>query len=214
MQPLLMIATVSLLSAVLVPSSLIQAASSIQDELTDIQEALPMDQLEQLMAEYLVRDNQFRRTVRYMRGSEFADLWEQFEEVAKVKKMKDFMTSAGFPVSDVLETVKDILVGKKQPKIPKRKINKPQNGGLTAFAEEALNIISSSEAVDLHKEKVRSNPDYKSMTKKLQSDEFQTILQDAFNDSKVKSLRKKILNHGIDINLLSNMIKSYIDWND
>lgn len=81
--------------------------SPVRSDLIGIRESLPIERLQILLAEYLVHDPQFRRTVQYVRSAEFVEVWNKFLEIEKVQKLLRYIDDAGLPVSRVLGMLSD-----------------------------------------------------------------------------------------------------------
>lgn len=167
----------------------------IRSELIQLHQSIPLDRLRILLAEYIVQDAQFRRSLQYMRSPEFAEVWNRFVNNEKVRVWLQYIDDAGLPVNKVLAMFTD-FTGTARVKrcemgwdvaanatfntyvllfitvIQKRK------GGLSAFVDDALKIVSSSEMVEFHEMQKTSNPQYKETIDKLTAPEFGQMMKD------------------------------------
>nr|XP_019551076.2 protein G12 [Aedes albopictus] len=180
----------------------------IRSELIQLHQSIPLDRLRILLAEYIVQDAQFRRSLQYMRSPEFAEVWNRFVNNEKVRVWLQYIDDAGLPVNKVLAMFTD-FTGTARVKrfIQKRK------GGLSAFVDDALKIVSSSEMVEFHEMQKSSNPQYKETIDKLTAPEFGQMMKDILEDPEVIEIQEQVRKHGIDIAKLVDLIKSFFGWN-
>ncbi|XP_019560947.2 protein G12 [Aedes albopictus] len=180
----------------------------IRSELIQLHQSIPLDRLRILLAEYIVQDAQFRRSLQYMRSPEFGEVWNRFVNNEKVRVWLQYIDDAGLPVNKVLAMFTD-FTGTARVKrfIQKRK------GGLSAFVDDALKIVSSSEMVEFHEMQKSSNPQYKETIDKLTAPEFGQMMKDILEDPEVIEIQEQVRKHGIDIAKLVDLIKSFFGWN-
>nr|XP_029732638.1 protein G12-like [Aedes albopictus] len=180
----------------------------IRSELIQLHQSIPLDRLRILLAEYIVQDAQFRRSLQYMRSPEFGEVWNRFVNNEKVRVWLQYIDDAGLPVNKVLAMFTD-FTGTARVKrfIQKRK------GGLSAFVDDALKIVSSSEMVEFHEIQKTSNPQYKETIDKLTAPEFGQMMKDILEDPEVIEIQEQVRKHGIDIAKLVDLIKSFFGWN-
>lgn len=95
---------------------------SLQDDLNDLQQHVPMAQIQELFVRYLMADPEFRQTVQYFRGPEFATMWNRFLEVPKVRELFTYMASAGLMVNEALEMFAG-FTGMEKPRTKFRRCN-------------------------------------------------------------------------------------------
>ncbi|KXJ70256.1 hypothetical protein RP20_CCG024304 [Aedes albopictus] len=180
----------------------------LRSELIQLHQSIPLDRLRILLAEYIVQDAQFRRSLQYMRSPEFAEVWNRFVNNEKVRVWLQYIDDAGLPVNKVLAMFTE-FTGTARVKrfIQKRK------GGLSAFVDDALKIVSSSEMVEFHEMQKSSNPQYKETIDKLTAPEFGQMMKDILEDPEVIEIQEQVRKHGIDIAKLVDLIKSFFGWN-
>ncbi|XP_062551697.1 protein G12-like [Armigeres subalbatus] len=182
----------------------------MRGELIQIQQSFPLDQLRILLAEYLVHDPQFRRSIQYMRSVEFAEVWNRFLNNDKVQEWLQYIEDAGLPVNKVIAMFSDLTGSKKPARF--RRFIQIRKGGLSAFVDDALKIVSSSNLVDLHEAKKQSNPQYKELMDKLTAPEFGQMMKEIVEDPEVIAIQKQVKKHGIDIEKLLDLFKTFFGW--
>ncbi|EAT37596.1 AAEL010438-PA [Aedes aegypti] len=180
----------------------------MRGELIQIQQSIPLDRLRILLAEYIVQDPQFRRSIQYMRSAEFAEVWNRFVNNVKVRAWLQYIDDAGLPVNKVLGIFTD-FTGTNRVKrfIPKRQ------GGLSAFVDDALKIVSSSDMMGMHEEKKSTNPQYKELIDKLTAPEFGQMMKEITEDPEVIEIQEQVGKHGIDLKKLIDLFKTFFGWN-
>ncbi|XP_055642905.1 protein G12-like [Toxorhynchites rutilus septentrionalis] len=201
----------SILFLLLTLSSQLVSSGSLRDELIELKEHVPIDRLQVLFAEYLIHDPEFRRTIGYIRSEQFSDTWNRFLEVRTVQQLLTYLADAGFPVSEVLALFAK-FTGAERPRMMFKRFAVIRKGGLSAFIEDAIKIISTSDAQKVYEQKRKSCPQYKEMVEKLQAAEFKVLLREVIDDPEVKILQEKIKLHGIDLQKLVDMVKSFFGW--
>ncbi|XP_065081012.1 protein G12-like [Ochlerotatus camptorhynchus] len=184
--------------------------SQVRGDLIGIQQSLPIDRLRILLAEYLVHDPQFRRTIQYMGSVEFSEAWNKFMEIEKVKELLRYIDDAGLPVNRVLNMLSDFTGTRSRVK----RFIQLRKGGLSAFVDDAIKIVSSSDMMGVHEKNKNNNPQYKGITDKLTAPEFGRLIREVLDDPEVQAIQEQVKPHGIDIEKLLDLFKAFFGWNE
>ncbi|KAL1404544.1 hypothetical protein pipiens_005312 [Culex pipiens pipiens] len=184
---------------------------SLQDDLNDLQQHVPMAQIQELFVRYLMADPEFRQTVQYFRGPEFANMWNRFLEVPKVRELFTYMASAGLMVNEALEMFAG-FTGMEKPRTKFRRSIAPKSGGFRAFIAEVVELCSSSDLTSAHEAKKASSSQYREMVSKFEAPEFKRLLAEASDDPQVKPLQDELSSYGIDFDVLFELWKSFFGW--
>ncbi|KXJ83829.1 hypothetical protein RP20_CCG000164 [Aedes albopictus] len=155
---------------------------SLNDDLQDFLNLLPVDKLTDLVVRYFTTDKEFQEAFAYLQGEEFAAVWDQFFALKEVK--------------DVLNYLEDAV----------------KAGGLSGFVDEALALLPLKELKALYEEKLKTSPEFKAFFDKLFSADFQKLVDFYQNSKEAQAMVQKLRDHGVDVDKFFELVAGFFGW--
>ncbi|XP_062541983.1 uncharacterized protein LOC134209980 [Armigeres subalbatus] len=200
---LVAIATASNIPAAASPSR------TLEDDLQDFFDLLPVDKLTDLVVRYFTTDKEFQEAFAYLQGAEFAAVWDQFFALKEVKDVLNYLEEGGLAVYDLLNEVADFLgLNHVKPK----GVKSLRAGGLSGFVDDALALLPLEELKALYEEKLKTSPEFKALFDKLFSSDFQKLVDFYQNSKEAQAMVQKLRDHGVDVDKFFELVAGFFGF--
>ncbi|XP_053687122.1 protein G12-like [Sabethes cyaneus] len=188
-----------------------QTSRTLQEDFDDFVALLPFEDIVAVAMRYFLTDKEVQAAVQYITGPEFAAVWDQVFALKEVLDILDYLEEAGVRAYDAVNELAD-LIGVKPVK-PSLMIRQAVSiRGLNDLIEEVLALLPKEELLALFEQKMETSAEFKAFFEKLQSTEFQSLVDFANNSSELQSLFDKLREHGVDVDQFFELVKGFFGW--
>ncbi|XP_055535241.1 protein G12-like [Wyeomyia smithii] len=203
----------SIVSFALVASVALSQPTSrgLQEDFDEFVALLPVDEIVSVAMRYFLTDKEVQAAVQYITGPEFAAVWDQVFALKEVRDVLNYLEDAGVNVYDALnELAKLIGVKPVKPSHAIRRIASTR--GLNDLIEEVLALLTQDKLKALFEQKLATSAEFKAFFEKLQSTDFQSLVDFANNSAELQSLLAKLREHGVDVDKFFELVKGFFGW--
>ncbi|XP_053688461.1 protein G12-like [Sabethes cyaneus] len=203
----------SIISLALVASVALSQPTSrtLQEDFDDFLALVPVDDIVNVAMRYFLTDKEVQAAVKYITGPEFAAVWDQVFALKEVRDVLNYLEAAGVHVYDALnELAKLIGVKPVKPLLAVHRIGSTR--GLNDLVQEVLALLPKDKLKALFDEKMANSVEFKAFFEKVQSTEFQGLVDFANNSTELQSLLAKLREHGVDVDYFFELIKGFFGW--
>ncbi|XP_053687119.1 protein G12-like [Sabethes cyaneus] len=187
------------------------SARTLQDDFEDFVTALPLEDIVAVAMRYFLTDKEVQATVQYITGPEFAAIWDQLFALKEVLDILNYLEEAGVRAYDALDELAD-LIGVKPVKPSVRIRQHVSTRGLNDLIEEVVALLPQQKLRELFEQKMATSAEFKAFFEKLQSTEFQNLMDFANNSSELQSLLDELREHGVDVDRFFELVKGFFGW--
>ncbi|XP_058461871.1 protein G12-like [Malaya genurostris] len=202
------------ISFALVAVAVVQSthSTSLQDDLDEFVELLPMDKITTVAIHYFLTDREVRAAVQYLRGPEFATIWDQVFSLQEVRDILNYLEQEGVHAYQALNDLAKLLGVKPIKPVKLEDSLSVSTRGLNDLIEDVVALIPTDELLALYEKKMSSSDQFKAFYNMLNSTDFHKF-EELFNSSpELQSMFRKLREYGVDVDRFLDLIKGFFDW--
>ncbi|KYQ59205.1 Protein G12 [Trachymyrmex zeteki] len=178
---------------------------TLEDDLMDFVNSLPIDQFIKLALKYIVEDEKVQHSLQYLQTPEFHSSLCDLEALKEYQALVVYLEKAGLNVTDYIKTFHKAIgmedyVPPKIESIFKSKIGIQKIGdGIKGLLEDLYNLIPFDKIEALYNEKLQNSKVFADFIGKLKSPEMQKLINDLCVNQTFKNFVTKAKENGWEL---------------
>ncbi|XP_033212189.1 uncharacterized protein LOC117169791 [Belonocnema kinseyi] len=183
---------------------------NLKDDLDDLLELIPNDKILEVALEYLALDEDFQSALEYIISVDFAGFILDVESIEGVCDFLEYLQESGLDIHNFLNKLHESL--ELEPLYPLLKAVKVARltGGLPGFLEDIKEILPLKDIVAVYKEKLETSVPLKDLLRRIQSPEFQVMIDVLMENEKLVKLMDEAETRGVDVNIILQTISKIL----
>ncbi|XP_076386154.1 uncharacterized protein LOC100882048 [Megachile rotundata] len=175
------------------------AGNELSKDIHDFIDLIDMDKIITIISGYL-DDDQVVEALKYMRSEEFHVLVRKVEALKAYQNLIIYLHDAGLDIYGLLQKVHK-LFGMEDFVPPTGFRAYANRGGVKGMVDDVIAALPFDKFRALYKEKMQTSPAFKSFVEKLDSQEFQEIVDLIYKEPIFLEMRKKAMENGLDLDI-------------
>ncbi|XP_051166231.1 uncharacterized protein LOC127284686 isoform X2 [Leptopilina boulardi] len=180
-------------------------SSGLEKDLKDFLALVPVQEIQEIVLEYLSNDADFQETLEYLVSKEFTSLVLEIEAMQDVKVFLKYLHDSGLDVYNLLNQLHDFLGLEHYVPITQQ-IERKITGGLPGLIKDIEAILPLEKIEALYQEKLKSSKEFADLIKHIKSSEFQNTVNTVFKNPKVQDLINKAKAKGVDVKAILDLV--------
>ncbi|XP_049814342.1 uncharacterized protein LOC126260919 isoform X6 [Schistocerca nitens] len=189
-----------------------KSSRNLQDDLNDFLALIPVDEIVNIVLNYVANDAEVQAALQYLMSDEFESIVVYVDQQPELYDLLNFLESSGLDPYGFLNTIHDFL-GIPQISKPASRMRRSSRS-LKSMLDEILAILPVDELKALYNEKLQSSPDFAELINRLSSDEFHQLVLRVLELDAVQNLIQMLRDAGIDVDAIMDFIRNLFGWAD
>ncbi|XP_049827124.1 uncharacterized protein LOC126266714 isoform X3 [Schistocerca gregaria] len=189
-----------------------KSSRNLQDDLNDFLALIPVDEIVNIVLNYVANDAEVQAALQYLMSDEFESIVVYVDQQPELYDLLNFLESSGLDPYGFLNTIHDFL-GIPQITKPASRMRRSSRS-LKSMLDEILAILPVDELKALYNEKLETSPDFAELINRLSSDEFHQLVLRVLELDAVQELIQMLRDAGIDVDAIMDFIRNLFGWAD
>ncbi|XP_057333258.1 uncharacterized protein LOC130672630 [Microplitis mediator] len=189
-----------------VRGSPVKSKRSLHDDLDDFLALVPKDRVVDIFFDYLENDEEVQATLLYLSGAEFHELVKVIEEMDYVRTLLKYLDESGLDVYRILNVLHQFIGMDPFQSFRSNKSALRRTGGMAGLLTDIFDTLPVDEIRKLYHHKLESSVEFRTLVERLQSDEFQTVINALFSNEEFKHILAKVSEAGVDVDTILRIL--------
>ncbi|XP_047115603.1 uncharacterized protein LOC124795576 [Schistocerca piceifrons] len=189
-----------------------KSSRNLQDDLNDFLALIPVDEIVNIVLNYVANDAEVQAALQYLMSDEFESIVVYVDQQPELYDLLNFLESSGLDPYGFLNMIHDFL-GIPQITKPASRMRRSSRS-LKSMLDEILAILPVDELKALYNEKLETSPDFAELINRLSSDEFHQLVLRVLELDAVQELIQMLRDAGIDVDAIMDFIRNLFGWAD
>ncbi|XP_017753466.1 PREDICTED: uncharacterized protein LOC108546059 [Eufriesea mexicana] len=165
--------------------------------------------IQQVVLSYL-EDDEVQRAIEYMYSDRFHNLVHVVENLTEYQQLVQFMEDSGLDMYGLLNKIHHLFG--MEDYVPPKPIGKLLSnlGGLKAMVHDVVATLPLDKLKTLYNQKMQTSPAFQEFMTRLQSPEFQTIINTLYTNPLFLEMRQKVIDDGVDLEPFRDVIENML----
>ncbi|XP_025162308.1 uncharacterized protein LOC105180960 [Harpegnathos saltator] len=189
---------------------------SLEEEMLDFMNLLPMEEFLQTLLEYITKDQKVQEALEYVFTPEFHDLLRSVEALKEFQNLVIYLEKSGLPVIEIIQKFHEAIGMEKYvpPKIDdtfESQIGVQKVGdGMGAMFKDLGDLVPTKKTQALYDEKMKTRNAFSDFVKVVTSAEMEKLLYNLATQPNYQKLVSTCLEHGLDFKAMREFSKKLI----
>ncbi|XP_049786484.1 uncharacterized protein LOC126188871 isoform X4 [Schistocerca cancellata] len=189
-----------------------KSSRNLQDDLNDFLALIPVDEIVNIVLNYVANDAEVQAALQYLMSDEFESIVVYVDQQPELYDLLNFLEDSGLDPYGFLNMIHDFL-GIPQISKPASRMRRSSRS-LKSMLDEILAILPVDELKALYNEKLETSPDFAELINRLSSDEFHQLVLRVLELDAVQNLIQMLRDAGIDVDAIMDFIRNLFGWAD
>ncbi|XP_023246877.1 uncharacterized protein LOC106636262 [Copidosoma floridanum] len=196
----------SIIEAELPPLEL-YASEGLVQELKDFVKLIPVQELENLVYNYLAEDEDFAEALDFVVSEEFKGKLIAVESTPEFKGYLNFLEKSGLPAYEYVNKF-NAFMGIELIKPLHRLMTSDISGGLPGFVQDVKALLPIEDIKNLQDEKLRTSKVFAEFIQNLQSEEAYGLFTKLFANPTIQETIVRVESKGVDVDAILELVSS------
>ena len=176
----------------------------MDDDLQDFLKLIPIDKIKEIVLDYVLNDPEVQSLLAYAQSEDFKNLVLRVEAIPGYIDFINYLEDSGVHAYAYINSIHEI-VG--LPPLERQFLLR-RGTGLRGMIDDIISILPLDDLRALFDEKLATSPDFQNLVKRVQSPEFQALLDQLRNDPEYQNVLKDLKSRGIDVDKVIELLRS------
>ncbi|KAK9694820.1 Insect allergen related repeat, nitrile-specifier detoxification [Popillia japonica] len=184
----------------------IPASRSLQEDLQQIVDLIPVDEIREIARRYNENDAEFQQVVAYLQGEEWAALVAAARDNETWQRFKVFMEANGIDIEGLLDAIRDIIAN--------ARVAQKSNGqrSIRDFVDEVRAIIPLDEILVTLNNLLTNSADFQEFYAAISGEESRQLVDDVSALPEVQRIAQVLRDMGINVDGALEFIFGLLGW--
>ncbi|KAK9679671.1 Insect allergen related repeat, nitrile-specifier detoxification [Popillia japonica] len=184
----------------------IPASRSLQEDLQQIVDLIPVDEIREIARRYNENDAEFQQVVAYLQGEEWAALVAAARDNETWQRFKVFMEANGIDIEGLLDAIRDIIAN--------ARVAQKTNGqrSIRDFVDEVRAIIPLDEILVTLNNLLTNSADFQEFYAAISGEESRQLVDDVSALPEVQRIAQVLRDMGINVDGALEFIFGLLGW--
>lgn len=178
---------------------------TLESDLEEFVELIPVDELKTIAQKYLNTDKEFQDAIAYLQSDEWAALVAEVRANPTVQEFKEYLSDLGIDLEAIVEWIHNIIAGAKPEGVVGQR-------GLKEFVEEVKAALPVADLIKLFLDKLQTSKDFQEFYAKISSEKSHQLVEEVRAIPEVQRLAARLLELGIDLKKVLDVIYEIFGW--
>ncbi|XP_011698092.1 PREDICTED: uncharacterized protein LOC105456026 [Wasmannia auropunctata] len=194
-----------------VPNDVSVQDRTLNEELMDFLQLLPIEQIVDIMTKYVEEDEKVQNALQYLFSSDFQSMAREAEALKEYQALITYLKKAGLDI-DVVRTLYEVIGMKNYVPLKIETIFESQIGmqkigdGMKGMIKDIYDIIPFDKIDALYKEKLQTSKVFPDFIKAITSPEMQKIIDDLYANQTFKNFVMTAREHGLEFEEMTKLL--------
>ncbi|XP_046754141.1 uncharacterized protein LOC124416829 [Diprion similis] len=200
------------LAALILVALLGTANASLNDDVQDILDLIPTEEIREITLWYAENDEQFQWVLAYLRSDSFHAIVNAIRSEPAYDEFVEFLAYQGINIYEFIAKIQEILGldSVRNVNLPRSYRTAPRS--FHGWMDEVLALIPFAEIRELAIEKSQTSGDFQDLIAAISSSEFQTIVEAVVAVPEYQDLLTAGRDHGVPIDTWLDAIYAFFGW--
>ncbi|CAK9829267.1 Protein G12 [Anthophora retusa] len=184
--------------------------TQLSKDIHDFTKLIDLDKITQIVLSYL-DDDEVQKALEYMYSEEFHQLVRQVEALPEYQDLVLYLHDAGLDIYGLLQKVHKIM-GMEDYVPPKHTFGQlfVNRGGVKGLVDAVIAVLPRDKFKALYQEKMANSPAFKTFIEKIQSPDFQKIVNAVYTSPIFLEMRQKAIDAGLNLAPVREIIENIL----
>uniref|UniRef100_A0A6V7I5S7 Protein G12 n=1 Tax=Bracon brevicornis TaxID=1563983 RepID=A0A6V7I5S7_9HYME len=175
---------------------------SLEDDLDDFLELLPIEDILPVVQEYLENDEEVKHAVEYVKSENFKKLLQEVESIEDVVEFFKYLDESGLRVFELIDKLHEAI-----GLPPLRPVKRATiTGGMAGLVGDIKGILPLEEIKALYYEKLETSKDFKNLVDRLSSPKLQALVDKLAANKEVQHIVETLKEHGVHVQAFFDLV--------
>ncbi|XP_044587711.1 uncharacterized protein LOC123267223 [Cotesia glomerata] len=185
----------------------VKEGRTLHNDLDDFMGLLPLKEITEVAIRYLEYDEEVQSVVDYIQSDKFHELVKLIEKIEDVVQFLDYLQESGLNVYQLIDKIHDFIGLPHLPK-PSGGIKRVSTYGVAGLIAEIKALLPLEDIKAMYYHKLETSVDFKQLVKRLQSQEFQKIVDTLVVNQEVQAIVAAAEKFGINVKAFADLLST------
>lgn len=183
---------------------------ALADEVQDLVDLVPLDDMVMVLFEYLAEDAEFQRLVTYLQSDEFRNLITDIEAMPEFTVTLNYIQAAGVDIYSLANKVNDFLHLKQLTPPVKLLRAFAITGGIRGFLDDIEALMPRQKFIDMWNEKKVTSTVFRDFVNFMGSTPVQTMVTSVCADPHFGNILNMAVRDGVDVTAVKTFLETML----
>ena len=201
------ILALALTGAVNIAANPVRTSSELHQVLEEFLALVPKDKLVDILQEYVENDPEVQKVFEYVQSDAFRELVMKVESINDVINFYDYLAESGLDIYGLVNQMHAVIG---LPPLKPRYFDRSAKitGGISGLIKDVKAILPIVDIKALYHEKLESSTAFADLVKRLQSPQFQELINRLRANEEFKKILQFGIDHGVDVAAIRDLLNT------